>query len=189
MIVLSYHVDYWDRLGWTDPFGSRDWTKRQEDYTRAFKSRLKYTPMTVVMGDGHQSAPRATERKIRTHQQAKATLKLSVDATLNDKKISITASVKALKNADLPEGAKVIAAVAEDGLTTNVKRGENKGRELKENGVVRAIFEGKPLDGELKWTVEKEPDWKADNLRIVVFVQDPETLKVYEVAEKDLVEF
>src|SRR5688572_26576905 len=50
VIPLAFHVDYWDHLGWPDPFASRRWTERQQAYAKAFRSRSLYTPQAVIAG-------------------------------------------------------------------------------------------------------------------------------------------
>src|SRR2546428_644665 len=50
LIALEEHVDYWNDLGWTDPFSSRDWTERQYVYAGALRNGNPYTPQMVVDG-------------------------------------------------------------------------------------------------------------------------------------------
>jgi hypothetical protein len=50
VIPLSFHVDYWNYIGWTDPFSSKRWSERQQGYARAFRSNRIYTPQLVVSG-------------------------------------------------------------------------------------------------------------------------------------------
>src|SRR5262245_36103103 len=50
VVPLAYHVDYWNRLGWSDPFSKAEWSRRQEMYARAWRSERVYTPQAVVDG-------------------------------------------------------------------------------------------------------------------------------------------
>ena len=50
VIPLAYHVDYWNHLGWSDPFSSRQWSERQSDYARAMNLDGEYTPQMVISG-------------------------------------------------------------------------------------------------------------------------------------------
>ena len=76
IIVLSEHVDYWDRLGWRDPFSSAQFTNRQQDYARLFHDDGPYTPEMVVDGTtgfvGNQSADalRAITQAARTDKSS-----------------------------------------------------------------------------------------------------------------------
>src|SRR5216117_2013020 len=56
VIPLTFHVDYWDRLGWRDPFSSPEWSRRQYVYVRALRANSAYTPQVVVGGVGPQRA-------------------------------------------------------------------------------------------------------------------------------------
>lgn len=53
VVVLAYHVDYWDHVGWKDPFGSSQWTVRQKAYVEALKQDTLFTPQVVVQGTTH----------------------------------------------------------------------------------------------------------------------------------------
>ena len=55
IVALSFHVDYWDYIGWKDPFASRETTERQRAYARVLKQRYVYTPEMVVDGIGHDT--------------------------------------------------------------------------------------------------------------------------------------
>ncbi len=168
-MTLSYHVDYWDYLGWKDPFASKDWTARQKSY-----GKKMYTPMFMIQG---QSVNRKDIEKFLGEAPVVA---LTVKASLKEGKFHIQAGTK--KIGDLPDGVKVYAAVAEDKLVTHPKSGENKGAELRESGVVRALLEGKDV-GDASWELPMDPAWKSENLRAVVFVQDPQSRRVFEAAQ------
>ena len=53
VIVLAYHVDYWDHMGWKDPYGSSQWTVKQKAYVEALKLDTLFTPQVVVQGQAH----------------------------------------------------------------------------------------------------------------------------------------
>jgi len=63
IIAIEEHVDYWNRLGWTDPFSSPDWTRRQERYSEAFRRGGIYTPQLVV--NGRAELVGSSERQVR----------------------------------------------------------------------------------------------------------------------------
>src|ERR1700730_751970 len=64
-VPIAFHVDYWDRLGWRDPFASKEWTARQYQYSTTWKSESVYTPGFVLDGrewiDRH--APKLSSEK------------------------------------------------------------------------------------------------------------------------------
>ena len=51
--TLSYHVDYWNYIGWTDPFSKKEFTQKQRDYAQKFRDNQIYTPAVVVNGKEH----------------------------------------------------------------------------------------------------------------------------------------
>src|SRR3982751_4694268 len=122
VVPLAYHVDYWNHLGWSDPFSSAAWTQRQMEYVHAFHLEGAYTPEAVVNGStqligsdasGLRSSIRSAARKM---PQADVGLR-----TAPGGRVHVTASSK-LSNVD------VVVAIVEDGIVTSVRRGENAGR-------------------------------------------------------------
>jgi hypothetical protein len=61
VVTLGFHVDYWDHLGWAEPFGSPAWTQRQTDYARALGLRGLYTPQAVINGTVERIGSRGRE--------------------------------------------------------------------------------------------------------------------------------
>ena len=170
VIGLSEHVDYWDKLGWVDPFSSAFFTNRQIEYGWADV----YTPEVVVDGKTAVigSARLDVITAIRKAALApKAAVQLSW-ATGADRSLQITIPAAA----QLANGV-VMLALTEDGLSTKVKRGENQGREMRHDAVTRKLSRIGSMDigGGFSQRVAVAPmidsGWKKDALHVVVFVQ------------------
>ena len=163
-IPLAYHVDYWDNLGWRDPFSSRDWTARQMMYVRGFALNGAYTPQAVVNGTRQFVGSNASALK-RAIDEAKDTGSLTLDATRKGSKIE--GSVRA----DVPRNSDVVVVLFEDGVTTHIARGENEGRTATEDAIVRRLVRTNGA-----FSFETDPSWKR--LGVVAFVQDRTTLAI-----------
>ena len=131
VVVLSEHVDYWDRQGWKDRFSSHEYTVRQEDYARRFQIDGPYTPQMVVDGSAQfvgSDANRAKAEIGKAQQRAKAQVKLA--RTVGGVQIGIE---------DAPGAAGVFLALAEDSAASDVAAGENKGRHLVHTAVLKSL--------------------------------------------------
>src|SRR5262249_18133765 len=132
IVALGEHVDYWDRLGWKDRFSSAALTARQQQYADRLRVESIYTPQIVVDGRAELvgSDGNAAKRTIeRARTSAHGTLRLSVQDA------SAKAIAVSIQTADLPAPGRgdhtdVIVVITEDGLRSNVTRGENHGRTL-----------------------------------------------------------
>jgi hypothetical protein len=133
-VPLAFHVDYWDRLGWRDPFAAKEWTARQNLYSETWNSESVYTPGFVL--DGREwlgrSIPAAASEK-------PGPLKLTID----NKRIiaSFVPTDGAIKDVDLH-----VATLGFD-LTTKVGAGENSGRSLRQDFVVLSLANEKMSGG------------------------------------------
>ena len=129
VIGLAWHVDYWNSLGWRDPFAQRAWTGRQRSYAAALRGEV-YTPALVVNGAAMVvgSDQAAVERAISA---ARGTA-LAVDVTLRRDAAGLTADIGAV-----PGPVTMLLVVYDPFDTTQVGAGENSGRHLVEYRVVR----------------------------------------------------
>lgn len=130
VVALAFHVDYWNRLGWPDPFASRTWTDRQRMYARTLGTEV-YTPALVVNGSGMVVG--SNRREVARAMREAADLKL--DLSLR----RVGATLEARIGAGLPEGTEVTLAVIDPERETVVRAGENGGRTLREFRIVRAL--------------------------------------------------
>lgn len=186
IIVLGEHVDYWNGQGWNDRFSSAQFTARQEAYARHFAIDGPYTPQMVVngavqvVGNDVPAAMKAIQAAARPQAAVP--------------RISISESGNALHVTISDAGSKVrqvFYAIAEDGLSTSVKGGENGGRELHHAGVVRFLKQaGATRNGSYAadLPLKLAPEWRRENLHAVVFLQDGSAGRVLSAAEVRLPE-
>lgn len=177
IITLALHVDYWNRLGWTDEFSSPIYSQRQEIYGDKFKIGSVYTPQMVVDGSRHLVGSNLGEAQKVIAELARMQ-KASVELSLAGEKLKV-------KISDIPkhENATVFLAVAEDNLSTDVKKGENGGRILQHTSVVRVL---KPMGRilaqdngfEIEAVLETQPNWKRENVKVIVFIQENQSRKI-----------
>jgi hypothetical protein len=164
ILPLSFHVDYWDYIGWKDRFALPGNTERQRGYARALGSRFIYTPQMVI--DGHLDVPGHRQRQVYA-----ALDKASRD--LPSVKVAFDHGGKAVRVGEgeaPPEGAVVWLAVFDSKHTTRIESGENAGRELNYYNVVRAFRALGAWDGRAaEFAIEL--DGTSANDACAVFVQ------------------
>lgn len=173
-IPLAYHVDYWNHLGWRDPFSSREWSVRQGDYVRAMHLDSSYTPQVVINGARQMvgSASGAIYRAIDDESNRAAEGSVSIRADGGD----------VVVRASAPRGGlEVMVALYEDGASTKVERGENGGRTIANDSIVRKLVRVATLDG--KGVVEERVKLALGaHMGAVAFLQDAKTRRVVAVA-------
>ncbi|CAN5169769.1 hypothetical protein BH18ACI2_BH18ACI2_10910 [soil metagenome] len=188
IIALGQHVDYWNRLGWADPFSSAAFSGRQYNYAEAFGRDGVYTPQMII--DGRAEFPGSTGTKAReaiinAAKSPKATIKITRAAVSTDRKAAVVPlkiSVENLPQVSAGDVAEVLLAITENNLSTSVPRGENAGRTLRHAGVVRqlsVIGNAQPgLTSNIRTESMLADGWKRKNLRAVVFVQERNSRRV-----------
>jgi hypothetical protein len=140
VVVLSLHVDYWNRLGWEDAFSSRACTERQGAYSTRFGgSGRVYTPQMVV--DGRTEFVGSDERAARRAILEAARGPKAFVRVVPDTKGGVRVTV-----AGAAPGADVFLAVVEDGLASDVTRGENAGKRLSHAAVARELVTAGRVD-------------------------------------------
>ena len=139
VLVLSYHVDYWDKLGWKDIFSDASFTHRQEYYSTIFRLNTIYTPQVIVNG------------KKEFIGSNKSKLISTIEEQLNEK-TPVSIKLKAIQNTEgridvqySAEGAdakreQAILVLIQKMSTNEIKKGENQGKTLHHINIVRNIF-------------------------------------------------
>lgn len=186
LIVLEEHVDYWDDLGWRDPFSSRDFTERQSAYVGRLRvSNGPYTPQMVVDGtDGFVGSDRRTAA--RAFAKAAAAPKVNVEiSALHVENGKIFAKIAAPA---VSSRAQIFVALALDHAQSDVSRGENGGRRLDHVAIAKRLTEvgsvksGEPFAKEVELTADKT----GQSYRLIAFVQESGLGKVLGAAEAHL---
>lgn len=138
VVALAFHVDYWDYIGWADRFASPAFTARQHERQRAMQTRFVYTPQTVINGrDSTAWRQAAAPGRLPSATPAPATASLRIAAEpIADGHIEVRLSARLLPGAG-SQPAVAYLALYENGLSSEVRRGENAGRQLRHDFVVR----------------------------------------------------
>ncbi|KAL0926640.1 hypothetical protein M5K25_002878 [Dendrobium thyrsiflorum] len=180
VLVLAFHVDYWDYRGWKDPFGSSAWTVRQKAYVESMRLDTLYTPQIVVQGRdqclGNEEGPIAAAvcaaprfpsptMQATFSKPSPMTLQVALSGPLRSKVDSA--------------GANVMVALYQSGVVININKGENKGhllandyivRRLEKLATVKDISMKKSVSGTITFTL-----WEGFNpvkCGLVIFVQN-----------------
>lgn len=192
VVALEEHVDYWDDLGWRDPFSSHTWTTRQYAYAGVLGNGNPYTPQMVVDGAVEFSGGRAEQAAqsiAEAAARAKAPVTLSQGTTSKPGAENFSVQVGKLLPSGKGGAAEVWLAITETGLHSAVTRGENAGHELSHAAIVRSIRkigEAKP-DRDVSFSgdaaIPLRAEWKRENLKVVSFVQEKNSLRILGAAE------
>lgn len=144
IVIAAYHVDYWDNLGWIDPFSHAHWTRRQRNYGRWLRAEQIYTPQMVIDGTWHfvgSNAPIA-KKIIREALEAPDPATVHVAAAtdgINGATLLVDVEIEWFESSP-DNGVELFIGFSESGLETEVGRGENGGRLLKNDAVVRGLY-------------------------------------------------
>jgi hypothetical protein len=186
IIPLAYHVDYWNHLGWSDPFSSPQWSQRQNLYARALKSDQVYTPQIVINGTAGlvgsaENAIRAEiKRQLRTSDPGEVTI---------DRVALVGTQLEVDLHARLDAGAsrtksKLFVAVFENGVTTSVRSGENARRTLTNDAIVRwqeAVLDlsANGVEGKRSVRIPLRKEWRPERLGVAAFLQDTTSFAIH----------
>ena len=178
VVPLAFHVDYWNHLGWTDPFSQPVFSARQREHSKRRGVSFVVTPQLLLNGQDYRRAALFEDIDGRiaainsAKPQAEIRLKISNSNAMFHGKVDV----------NVPGGAdqrraQVYLALYENNLVTAVKAGENQGRTLKHDFVVRGLLGPLGLDdkGHLSHALSFPLDarWKPADTYLAVFVQHP----------------
>ncbi|MBS1512350.1 MAG: DUF1223 domain-containing protein [Bacteroidetes bacterium] len=173
IFALSFHVDYWNRLGWTDPFSSAAYSQRQSDYVSIMHLDGAYTPQMVVngttefVGSNGSKLKQALSKALSTNTSVHFS---ALQATYNtDHSVNVQYNTEgALK------GQTIQFALVSLHETTAVKRGENGGATLQSSNVVRQMKSSTSSSGNIIFSAAPA----KENTALIAFVQDEKTMMI-----------
>ena len=187
LIPLAFHVDYWDQLGWPDRMAKEQFSARQRTQSQRNGDTVVYTPQFLLNGIDYRIDPRieqrinklnglppAAELVARQHQTSSG-FELEIDARLMGK---------------YEDPVQTFVAITEDRLESAIKAGENQGRLLHHDFVVRELWKPIAKDplGDVHWrsATMLAADWKRADLSLVVFVQNQRNGEVLQALKTPL---
>ncbi|MEO8764466.1 MAG: DUF1223 domain-containing protein [Ginsengibacter sp.] len=176
VIVLTFHVDYWDRLGWKDPFSAKAFTERQYHYASVIKADV-YTPQLVINGQqemigSNQSKISGGVKKALSEEASAELLIKNVKAENGRVNINFAASGNT-------GGSILNVALLQNVATTEIKTGENGGVTLTNNNVVRNLkTAGQVIEGNNVSSIDLIQGLDEKNISVVLFLQDKNTNKI-----------
>jgi len=191
VIALEEHVDYWNHLGWTDPFSSRQFSERQEQYASTLHNDGVYTPQLVIDGSAEVvgSRSREVEEVIRRAASLpKASVTLKEIGERKNELATFEVSVATLPSAMISHKLELWIAVTERGLQSDVRAGENSGQRLQHAAVVRLLRKletrNPAAQFQIQATVQLRGAWKQENVAVIAFLVDPATRRIVGIARQ-----
>jgi hypothetical protein len=192
VVPLAFHVDLWDYIGWTDPFSKRAWTERQAAYGRQLRLPQVYTPQLIVDGGATivGSDPNRLLAAIESAARRPAA-KISLELEPSASRVLVRARV------DVPEALRgrkldLMIALYETGLVTPVGRGENGGRTLRNDYVVRRLERAgrisarDPAETSHSDEIALDGKWDRSRMGVAGFLQDPRSLEIHGASARPL---
>lgn len=184
ILPLAFHVDYWDYIGWKDPYSKPEFTNRQYEWQKSGASQIVYTPEFILSGKEYRGwrNPSALRQALAENATQKAPLEIK--ATLVSSNSNALAIRLEQQWHGRPEAnAQTALFLYEDGLSQQVSAGENRGELLQHDAVVRSTLNVEKLKPNGAATVVNIPlqkDWRANRLGLGVVVSADNGQRVFQ---------
>lgn len=188
IIPLVFHVDYWNSGGWKDPFSSVRFTERQHRYAGVLRVDSVYTPQMIVGGRREFVGSERYKAQAAVEESAAGTAALSLEQVPSAGSLRLRVKIRPTARMGETHGAQsILVAVFQNGLSTSVSGGENRGRTLTGDFIVRdfrdlgVFYATAGFDDtvEIPW----EKDWDAGRMGAAAFLQDVQSLRTSDAAK------
>jgi len=178
VVALAFHVDYWNYLGWPDPFSKAQHSERQRAASVRNRARVVYTPQLLLNGKDYRRGTFLDDLGDRlnaiSQAPAQATIALQLHAE-DERRLRVTGTA-AVRDVDARRGAQFFTALYENNLSNQVTVGENRGQRLRHDFVVRELAGPFPVNPEGEARLDQRfklgPGWKTADLQVAAFVQN-----------------
>ncbi len=177
LVPLAFHVDYWDDLGWKDRFAQRQFSARQHLLARRNRAQMVYTPQFLFNGKDLRlaGADPVLAKRLSAISAQTSSARINLRQSVTPDQIEIDLTIDVASNRESPE-TEAFVALSENNLYSEVRAGENTGRSLAHDFVVRELLGPIPIGpgGKARWSgkITLAPDWKRQDLALTAFVQD-----------------
>jgi hypothetical protein len=178
VVPLALHVDYWNDLGWEDPYSQKKFTLRQYRSASLAGARTVYTPQFILNGDDLPQWRNLADTAIRRVNTGPARANVTLTLSRGTNQLDVTADGQVKNDGDHPE---MYIALYENNLVTHIDAGENQGLTLRHDFVVRRLIGPVPLEkGAAHFTqrMTLDREWKENDLGVAAFVQNRDDGKV-----------
>jgi hypothetical protein len=186
VVALALHVDYWDYIGWQDPFAQPAFAERQRWLTRLARSSTVYTPEVFTgmkeLRTWHTATNFAERIENINRRPAAADIALQMRPA-DDDAVDLEARFTLREGEGAGQAAEAFVIIYENQLRSEIRAGENRGANLQHDRVVRFWSTALPLnkaDGTALWrqTLKIPADWQLKQLGVAAFVQDAQAGEV-----------
>lgn len=181
VVPLAFHVDYWDRLGWRDRFADPSYTARQYAYSKVSGSSFVFTPQVILAGRnyGAWSNNSSVQKDVRNARSVEPDASIVLrQQPVASGRLEFEAQAQLRQGVSFSE-VRVYAALFQNGLVSEVVRGENSGSRLRHDYVVRGLLVSKVMDSSGKIIFRDRfvlpEDGRVGAMGVAVFVQDVRT--------------
>jgi hypothetical protein len=177
VVTLAYHVDYWNYLGWTDPYAQARFTERQRFVNARIRNRTVYTPQLMLDGKDYRQglSYNAFQDQVNMLNREKPGADIALSMNAASGAVEASAQIK-LHRKDA--GADVFLALYENKLANQVSAGENRGKKLEHDYVVRELAGPFAAEAAINHKFKIAPLWKTRDLSVAAFVQAAATGEV-----------
>jgi len=176
VVALAFHVDYWDSLGWPDRMASPQFSARQREQAQRNRAGFVYTPQLLLNGADYRALFSAgrLEARLAELDRVRPAAELSLSQRIIEGAVEVELQVRALPgSARRPQ---IYVAITESRLQSQIQAGENRGKLLHHDFVVRKLIGPLPLaaEGTTRWhaVLGLAPHWKRADVALAAFVQD-----------------